>query len=145
MRIDYTTVNTPEELYAAARRYFEQATRGRCMPEGDGACTYRWPHERDAEHTCVVGAFLPDELWVEKWNEASATELLTDMRQVFDHPFLAWFEANLRHLRVLQAIHDKPENWSNDTLSGHGWERFDEAEREGCTVYAMDDITPETS
>lgn len=132
MRIDYATINSTAELFAAARAYFEQAPH-RCAGPVAGIshtrCFYREHGSADDEHTCVAGVFIPDDLWTFKANEAVlGVGMFMQQEPPKADAFLAWLRVYIEPLRELQKVHDGVEHWRPGGLNVRGWRAFDEQE-----------------
>lgn len=133
MRIDYRTIDSTAALFAAARTYFKQAPR-RCGGQVPGEedkvyCLYREDGTSGSPHTCVAGAFLPDELWTPDKNYARLRAVLHEIEQDNDpdiatHPFVEWCRRHVNTLVDLQRIHDSDKNWRPEGLGSLGWAQF---------------------
>jgi len=107
-RIDFRTCPDQESIITAAKTYFERG-KGRCVTS-DGVCVYR----RDDGHTCIAGAFIPDELYDERMERQDIGAIsydwvgnLTDLNS----QFLTWLKKNIQTLLVLQELHDSRDSW----------------------------------
>lgn len=118
MRFDYRTHTTQASILEAATTYFDQGL-GQCL-NSDQQCAYRGTNG----HTCVAGAFIPDEIY------ARIGEGAISMYAWHCNPdseeFRAWLKTHYKLMCGLQLIHDNPLNWEDQVLSETGRRALEE-------------------
>lgn len=111
LRFDYRTMTTDAAIVKAATSYFDQ-NLGMCTT--NMLCRYRRPDG----HTCVLGAFIPDDIYHPGF-ENRGVITLTEMDDL-DPDFKTWLTDHEEVLSRLQQIHDGDLNWGDNGFGFKG-------------------------
>jgi hypothetical protein len=120
MRFNYKDHNTTFDILKAAIIFFrDQKQRSTTAVYGFLAprCAYRKLHKQDADETCIVGAFIPDQDYFPGLEDNSASNMALKLT---NHNLRAWIDKHIGVLTLLQSLHDQAAYWE-----GHGFVRWD--------------------
>jgi hypothetical protein len=123
MRFDYREVDSQEKLLGKIAEFFRTQ---KVMSIKNDICLYRADGVADAEITCVVGAFIPDELYDNLLEGVMISSSNGDpsLATLTSPEFGAWLMQHLPLLVDAQAFHDSLENWTNEGFKTSALDEF---------------------